>query len=324
MNCLKLRWNEPLKTWRLFFEDRVGAAFRDTASRGPAGPGTPAGPSVFREAASRLSYKELNAKANQLAHYLQTLGVGPEVLVGICVERSPEMIVGILGILKAGGAYVPLDPNYPKERLAFMLKDARVSVLLTQDKIVKRLPEHEAKVVCLDTDWGKIAADSQNLKKNPVNKATPGNLAYVIYTSGSTGRPKGVMIEHQGLCNLSETQIHTFGLHSKNRILQFASLSFDASIFEIVMALRVGATLYLATQELLLPGPELIQLLEEKAITNITIPPSILASLPIKKLPNLHTIITAGEACTTELAKRWSKNHRFFNAYGPTEKRSLG
>jgi len=146
----------------------------------------------------QLTYAELNAKANQLAHYLRSLGVGPDVLVGICVERSLEMVVGLLGILKAGGAYVPIDPEYPKERLAFMLEDTSVAVLLTQKKLLAALSGQKAHVVCLDSDWELMAAESE---ENLACAATAENLAYVIYTSGSTGNPKGVMIPHRAICN---------------------------------------------------------------------------------------------------------------------------
>src|SRR5207248_4262876 len=142
-----------------------------------------------------LTYRELNAKGNQLAHHLQHLGVGPEVLVGISLERSLDMVIALLGVLKAGGAYVPLDPAYPQDRLAFMLQDAQVAVLLTQRRLIERLPKQTAKMICLDTDWGEIARESD---KNLSGEATPENLAYVIYTSGSTGWPKGVAIEHHG------------------------------------------------------------------------------------------------------------------------------
>src|SRR3712207_466744 len=146
---------------------------------------------VFEE--EQLSYRELNRRSNQLAHYLRKLGVGPEVLVGVCMERSLEMVVGLLGILKAGGAYVPLDPAYPKERLAFMLEDSQASVLLSQQRLLEDLPEHESRVVCLDSAWeGSI----QDQEVNPASGATAENLAYVIYTSGSTGKPKGVQIPH--------------------------------------------------------------------------------------------------------------------------------
>ena len=264
----------------------------------------------------QLTYQQLNAKANQLAHHLQTLGVSADVLVGICVERSLEMLIGLLGILKAGGAYVPLDPEYPQERLQYILDDALVSVLLTQQRILDRLPPNQAKLVCLDDIWEKIAQNNQN---NPASGVTAFYLANLIYTSGSTGKPKGVMVEHTGLVNLAQAQIQTFGLDCDSRILQFASLSFDASIWEIIMALGSGATLYLGTKDSLLPGTPLIQRLKDYSITHITLPPSALAVLPAEEIPALQTIIVAGEACSAELIKKWSVGRNFFNAYGPTE-----
>ncbi|HZA22857.1 MAG TPA: AMP-binding protein, partial [Dehalococcoidia bacterium] len=263
-----------------------------------------------------LSYGALNARANQLAHHLQGLGVGPEVLVGLCLERSVELVVGLLGVLKAGGAYVPLDPSYPQERLAFMLADAQAAVLLTQQHLLGTLPPTAVPVICLDRAWETICQAPQDTPPSPV---TPQNLAYVIYTSGSTGQPKGALLPHRGLCNVSEAQVRTFGLGSGDRVLQFASFSFDASTFEIVMALRSGATLCLGQRETLLPGPALIQFLQDQAVTLVTLPPSALAPLPTEALPALRTITVAGEACPGELAARWAEGRRFFNLYGPTE-----
>ncbi|MCL1472480.1 non-ribosomal peptide synthetase [Argonema antarcticum] len=269
---------------------------------------------VFED--KQLTYQELNQRANQLAHHLRNLGVEPEVLVGICVERSLEMVVGILGILKAGGAYVPLDPAYPPERLTFMLEDASVPVLLTQAKLVESLPKHQGRVVCIDTDWEVIQRQSE---ENPEYSLKPDNLAYVIYTSGSTGKPKGVLVAHSGLSNLATAQIQIFNVQPNSRVLQFASLSFDASVSEIFMALVGGATLVIGTRESLLPGADLIQLLRDYAIATVTLPPSVLALLLPEELPTLQTIIVAGEACSPDLAAKWSLGRRFFNAYGPTE-----
>ncbi|WP_407882900.1 amino acid adenylation domain-containing protein, partial [Scytonema sp. NUACC26] len=270
---------------------------------------------VFNE--QKFTYQELNYQANKIAHYLQSLGVGTEVLVGICVERSVEMIAGSLGILKAGGAYVPLDPTYPQERLSFMLSDSQVQVLLTQEKFVAGFTESGVKTVCLDTDWELI---NQQSKKNPTSSGVvPENLAYAIYTSGSTGTPKGVLIQHQGVCNLAQAQVKLFDVQPHSRVLQFASFSFDASVWEIVMALCSGASLTLGTQDSLRPGVDLMRLLREQSITHVTLPPSVLATLPLEELPNLQTLIVAGEACHSKLIAQWSKGRRFFNAYGPTE-----
>ncbi|VEP15782.1 conserved hypothetical protein [Hyella patelloides LEGE 07179] len=264
-----------------------------------------------------LTYRELNQKANQLAHYLQKLGVKPEVLVGLCVERSVEMLVGLLGILKAGGAYVPLDPNYPAERLSYMLVDSGVEVLLTQKSLLESLPKHQAQVVCLDrTDWGAIAIESGD---NLNSRVKSEDLAYVIYTSGSTGQPKGVLVTHKGLPNLVIAQRNLFNVQSQSRVLQFASFSFDASVSEIFIALTSGATLVLATAESLMPGADLRQTLTQFEITHVTLPPSALSVLPSDKFPALSQIIVAGETCSTELVKQWSNGRCFFNAYGPTE-----
>ena len=268
----------------------------------------------------RLTYWELNIRANQLAHYLQQLGVKPEVLVGICLERSIDMIVGVLGILKAGGAYLPLDPTYPPERLHYMLEDAQVPILLTHSSL--------SLAPLIKGGWGDQQSfiyinQNSNITQqplhNPTSNLTPNNLAYIIYTSGSTGKPKGVQIEHKGLTNLIHAQKSTFNLQPTARVLQFASLSFDASIFEIVMALATGGTLYLALKESLLPGQPLIELLRRNKITHVTLPPTVLAVLPQTEFPALQTIICAGEPCTQDIVKKWKPGRRFFNAYGVTE-----
>ncbi|MEG3959019.1 amino acid adenylation domain-containing protein [Microcoleus sp. herbarium2] len=269
---------------------------------------------VFED--EQLTYKELNKRANQLAHHLGNLGVGPEVLVGICVERSLEMIVGLLGVLKAGGAYVPLDPAYPSERLAFMLEDSQVAVLLTQARLVESIPKHQGHIVCLDTDWEIIERQS---KDNPKCSFTPDNLAYVIYTSGSTGKPKGVLVAHSGVSNLGKALIQVCDVQPNSRVLQFCSLSFDGSVTELVMALLSGGTMVMGRRDSMLPGPNLIQLLRDFAVTTVALPPSALAVLPADELPALRTIIVAGEACSQDLVARWSSGRRFFNGYGPTE-----
>ena len=264
----------------------------------------------------RVSYGELNRRANQLAHHLRSLGVGPESRVGICLERSTEMIVAILAVMKAGGAYVPFDPQYPQARLDRMLRDSNVEVLLTTELLTAKLPEHHTRVVCLDTELETIARQST---ANPSSGVTPDNLVYMIYTSGSTGKPKGVLVQHRGLCNLTEAQVASFDLHANARMLQFASLSFDASIFEIVMAWRCGATLYVTAGETALPGAALARLLRDEAVTHVTLSPSVLAVMPNEPIDSLQNIIVAGEACPAELVQRWGAGRRFFNAYGPTE-----
>ncbi len=262
----------------------------------------------------KLSYRELNSRANRLAHHLQSLGVGPETLVGISVERSIEMVVGILGILKAGGAFVPLDPAYPRERLAFMINDSGIEVLLTQEKLLDVLPPYYGEIIHLDR------SDTSYPDDNLDSGAVPENAAYVIYTSGSTGTPKGVVIAHRGLCNLATAQIRAFNVQPSSRVLQFAALSFDASVTEFAMALLRGAALVIARREDLMPGERLIALLRNQSITTVTFPPSVLALLPPEEFPALRTIIVAGEACWAELVLRWAVDGRLFcNAYGPTE-----
>jgi surfactin family lipopeptide synthetase A len=265
----------------------------------------------------QITYRQLNSRANQVAHYLQKLGVKPDALVGICVRRSPEMIVGVLGVLKAGGAYMPLDPAYPRDRLAFMLDDSGAPVLLTQTSVRPQLPDYPGQIVDLDADWNVLAQEPQT---NPTDVAvTPDHLAYMIYTSGSTGKPKGVLVPHRGLCNLVAAQIPIFDVRPDSRVLQFVSFSFDVAASDIFMTLCAGATLCLAPRETLLPGPELVQLLRDRAITHIEIPAPVLAALPETELPALRSLITGGEKCAPEVVVRWSAGRRLFNAYGPTE-----
>jgi amino acid adenylation domain-containing protein len=196
-----------------------------------------------------LTYQQLNTRANQLAHYLQELGVKPDELVGIGVERSLEMIVGILGILKAGGAYVPLDPEYPQERLNFMLEDSQVKVLVTQAKLVESIPQHQAQLICLDTDWEKIA---QNITSNPESGVKPDNLTYIIYTSGSTGKPKGVLVNHANVVRLFAATDSWYHFNSQDVWTLFHSYAFDFSVWEMWGALLYGGRLvivpYLVTR----------------------------------------------------------------------------
>jgi amino acid adenylation domain-containing protein len=264
----------------------------------------------------RLTYGRLNERANQLAHFMMKRGIGPEVLVGICLERSIDMAVSLLGVLKAGGAFIPLDPAYPTERLAYMIKDSGASVILTQRSLEGRFSEDQDGLIRLDSDWEMIGRESA---ANPQPRTTPDNLAYVIYTSGSTGQPKGTMLHHRGLRNLIAAQTKAFNPMVGDRILQFSSLSFDASVWEVVMALLHSSALVLSSRESLASGPGLLGTLREQAITIVTLPPSMLAALPEEPLPDLHTIITAGEKCPGALAGLWANGRRFFNAYGPTE-----
>ncbi len=276
-----------------------------------------------------LTYHELNRRANQLAHYLQRLGVGPETLVGLSVERSPEMIVGVLGILKAGGAYVPLDPAYPPERLSFMLSDARTSVLLTQERLIGKIAEaeHEMQVVCLDKDWDKIGLEDE---RNPDSGVTVENAAYVIYTSGSTGTPKGVIIQHQSLVNYTRVAAAAYALKPGDRVLQFAPLSFDTSAEEIYPCLTSGATLVLRTNAMLDSISLFLLKCQEWAITILDLPTAFWHELTRKIAkeaamlpPSLRLVIIGGEKALPELVAVWQKHVgqrlQLVNTYGPTE-----
>ncbi|MCF1496236.1 amino acid adenylation domain-containing protein [Agrobacterium vitis] len=258
-----------------------------------------------------VTYDELNRRANQLAHQLRQLGVGPEVVVGIALERSPEMIAAWLAVLKAGGAYLPLDPAYPAERLATMMTDARVALVLSHSEVV--LPSVVIRLN-LDTDWPLDMPTD-----NPACVTRRDHLAYVIYTSGSTGRPKGVLVPHGGLANLTDDKIRVCDVRHGDCILQFFSFSFDASIPELVMALTSGARLLLASPADLLPGPGLARLLQRHGVTHLTMTPSALLGLPAGDYPDLRLVLVGGEAPTPELIARWSEGRTFINAYGPTE-----
>lgn len=269
---------------------------------------------VFED--QQLTYQELNCRANQLAHYLQTLGVGPEVLVGICVERSVEMVVGLLGILKAGGAYVPLDRAYPKERLGFILEDTQVPVLLTQRPLLQALPDHNAKVVFLDSDWERIAQESQ---ENPVSSPAANNLAYVIYTSGSTGRPKGVAIEHHSPVAVINWTPAVVTPAEMTGVLASSSICFDVSILELFVPLSYGGTIILAENILHLPT-----LPAALAVTQLNAVPSAIAAILQADTipPSAHTITLGGEPLQNTLVQRLyqqSNLHRVINIYGPTE-----
>ncbi|MEC4891787.1 MAG: amino acid adenylation domain-containing protein [Oscillatoria sp. PMC 1051.18] len=264
----------------------------------------------------QLTYRELNQRANQLAHYLNKLGVKPEVLVGICVERSLEMIVGLLGILKAGGAYVPLDPAYPQERLSIILEDAQASVLLTQQRLVETLPEQGTELVCLDASWEVIARHSQ---ENRVSEVGSNNLAYVIYTSGSTGRPKGVAIEHHSTVAMLSWANKLFAVEDLAGVLASTSICFDLSVFELFVPLSFGGKVILAENGLHLPT-----LSAAKKVTLINTVPSVIAELLRNGgIPDsVRTINIAGEPLPNKLVQelyQLDTVQQVFNLYGPSE-----
>ncbi|WP_194138392.1 non-ribosomal peptide synthetase, partial [Bacillus cereus] len=267
-----------------------------------------------------ISYSELNYKANQLAHYLKRFGVGPDVLVGIHMERSVDMIIGLLGILKAGGAYVPLDTTYPKERLAFMLEDSKVPILLTQERLVEGLPEHNSKIVSIDTDWINISKESsRNLDVN----TTPENLAYIIYTSGSTGRPKGVCVPHKAINRLvCNTNYVTFQ-HSF-KVAQASNTSFDAATFEIWGALLNGAGMVIISKDVLLAPREFATIIKKCKI-NIMFLTTALFNQFSRELPSIFnsmTVLFGGEAVDSKSVReviKKGKPKRLLHVYGPTE-----
>ncbi|MCC5616018.1 amino acid adenylation domain-containing protein [Nostoc sp. CHAB 5836] len=272
---------------------------------------------VFED--QELTYSELNAKANQLAHYLQKLGVKPEVLVGICLERSIEMIVGLLAILKAGGAYIPLDPSYPQERLAFILEDTQTPVLLTQTSLLQAIPQHKAQVVCLDADWHNIAQQSQ---ENLLSELATDLLAYVIYTSGSTGKPKGVQIPHSALSNFLYSMRQTPGLTHEDTLLAVTTYSFDIAALELFLPIIVGGFLVIASREVASDGTQLSVLLTNSKATVMQATPAtwqLLLAAGWSGNEQLK-ILCGGEALPGQLANELL--HRcasLWNMYGPTE-----
>jgi len=277
---------------------------------------TPAALAVA-SAPEHVTYEELNRRANQLAHALRAEGVGREALVGVCVEPSVEMIVGLLATLKAGAAYVPLDPTFPRERLTFMLEDARTRVLLTQERISPRVSGYAGRIVCLDADWERIARESDG---NPAGDVTPDDLAYVIYTSGSTGRPKGVEIPHAGLNNLVVWHQRAYHVSASDRATQLAAPGFDASVWEIWPYLTAGASLYIVDERTRASAHDLAEWLSAHAITLCFLPTPLTEAVLDGPWPEgiaLRALLTGGD----RLHRRPPRGLPFslVNHYGPTE-----
>lgn len=303
---LLVEWNEaevpypPVECLHEFFEGQVERA--------------PDAVAVTHHGQS-LSYRELNARANSLAHYLRKQGVGPDMLVGICVERSLEMMVGILGILKAGGAYVPLDPAYPKDRLAVILEDAKARILLTQERLIDLLPQ-TARLVRLDSDWPVIA---QEAATNPQRNVTRDNLDYVLFTSGSTGRPKGVALEHRSGVIFVHWAQQVFRPEEVKGTLLSTSICFDLSVFEMFVPLSMGGTVIIAQNALELPD---LPAAQDVTLIN-TVPSAIAALIRMGGVPSSVRIVNlAGEALLTTLAQQIYQEtgvEKVYNLYGPTE-----
>ncbi|MDQ1640629.1 MAG: hypothetical protein QOF62_3968 [Pyrinomonadaceae bacterium] len=269
----------------------------------------------------QLTYAELNERANQLARFLRRFGIGPDSLVGLCVDRSLEMIVGILGILKAGAGYVPMDPGYPAERLAFMLRDANVFVLLTQSHLLDHLPSHNGPRLSLDSDWDVIAKER---KENLAAWANPANLAYVIYTSGSTGKPKGVMIHHRGLVNYLTWATETYEVAAGCGAPVHSSFSFDLTITSLFAPLMVGRSIFLVADGI----ENLVEaLLARDNYSLVKITPAHLRALaelmPADQIRGrVRALIIGGEALHMESLTFWRTHApltRLINEYGPTE-----
>jgi amino acid adenylation domain-containing protein len=274
-----------------------------------------------------ITYSDLNARANRLAHHLKQLGVGAESLVGICLPRSPAMVTAVIAILKAGGAYVPLDPTYPKDRLAFMLSDSRADVLLAQATLANQFRDYKGKLVYLDTSAKEIEAQ---VSANLAEAAKPADAAYVIYTSGSTGKPKGTVIEHRSLLNFTQAAALAYEISDADRVLQFASLSFDTSAEEIFPALTSGATLVLRTDSMLSSTEHFLQACSEFGITVLDLPTAYWHELTVDlvtdklSLPeSIRLVILGGEKALPARLAAW-RDHvpgsvRLLNSYGPTE-----
>jgi len=291
-------------------ETTIGALFAAQAARTPN-----AAAVMFQD--KQLTYAELDAQADQLAAHLQRLGVGSDVLVGICLEHSPQLMVGVLGVLKAGGAYAPLDPDYPPERLAFMLADAQAPVLLTQEWLSDRLPPHEAQVICLDRDWPHIAAGPSQ----PAGGALPANLACAIYTSGSTGQPKGVLLTHNGLVNLIQSFIHSYTPRTEDRMLPLTSISSASFVGEILPILCAGGALVLPDGNEFLDLESLFALIVRQRVSMLSTVPAVIAGLNARKdeLPQLRLVLSGGEALSAGDVDRLLGSVTLVNGYGLTE-----
>ncbi|WP_233184736.1 non-ribosomal peptide synthetase, partial [Paenibacillus sonchi] len=259
-----------------------------------------------------LTYQALNQQANSLARALRTMGVKRESIVGIMAEKSLSTIVGILGILKAGGTFLPVDPSYPVDRIQYMLEDSGAKMLLTPNKRVEL--KYDGEIVALDSDY--LYNHEQT---NPGNMSVATDMAYMIYTSGTTGRPKGVMVNHSGISNLKAIFENDLGIHEEDKIIQFASFSFDASVWEMSMALLNGAELHILSNETIGSYFEFTEYINRNHITVMTLPPAYLNHLDSNEVETVRLLVTAGSSISRVLLEKWASKVKYINAYGPTE-----
>ncbi|MDN3359019.1 amino acid adenylation domain-containing protein [Actinomadura sp. DC4] len=301
--------------------DRLVREWNDTATEPPRASGaglfaaqvarTP-GAVALAYGGLEVSYAELDARANRLAHHLRSQGVGAETVVAVCLPRGIDLIVALLGVWKAGAAYLPLDPEHPAERTAFVLEDSGAGLVIGRGAA--------AGVRVLDLEDPQVTAMIAELPEDaPQLPAAPDRLAYVIYTSGSTGRPKGVAVSHAGLASLVAAQAERFAVDDTARVLQFASVSFDAAVSEVLVTLARGARLVLADAQDLLPGPGLAGVVARHGVTHVTLSPAVLAALAPEDLASVRTLVAAGDALGGDVVAGWAPGRRFVNAYGPTE-----
>ncbi|WP_141758076.1 amino acid adenylation domain-containing protein [Streptomyces sp. LUP47B] len=318
-NRLLVEWNDtdddtPSRTLPALFEEQAARTPRAIA---------------VESGDIRLSYQELNSRANRLAHHLIGLGIGPESLVALGAERSEQWIVAMLAILKAGAAYLPLDPSYPADRIAYMLDDARPALVLTQQTTATAIagrsgssgPDRTLLLDAAETITAlAVAADTNPTDEERTAPLGVDHPAYVIYTSGSTGRPKGVVVPHTGVASVMAEHIRRAGLDSGSRALQVLSPNFDAAVADMAQTLLSGATLVLVPLGERPTGEELGELITAGGITHLMLPPPVLATVPADQVPTVRSVVTGGEAFTKELAQRWTEGgRRVIDAYGPTE-----
>jgi non-ribosomal peptide synthetase-like protein len=266
-----------------------------------------------------ISYSELNKKANRIARYLKSLGIGTGDFAGIFLSRTPDMYIAMLGILKAGAAYVPIDPKYPADRILFILNNCNAKILVSNSDLIGKLAGLSCITLLIDEDVNKIAIQSSLNLPVSETRVKSDNTAYIIYTSGTTGTPKGVIISHSAVCNLVKVEGKLFGVNQSDKVFQGFSIAFDASVEEMWLAFYSGATLFVGTEEIIQSGPNLSKILIDNKVTVFSTVPTLLSILT-EEIPSLRLLILGGEVCPTELAKRWA-NHgrRMINTYGPTE-----